>query len=556
MSCRNQDQYRGEGGQAPGRRDWPRRGLLIAAMVLAGGAAARAGGSVPVVNTAEGPVRGLYADGLAEFFGIPYAAAPVGALRWMPPQPHAPWGGVLQATQFAPVCAQVTTLGVFAGPPSSNEDCLYLNVYTPNLSGSAKLPVFVWMHGGGNVDGEANDYDGSKLAAQGKAVVVTFNYRLGLLGWLANPALDAEGHAFANYGLMDQQAALKWVQANAASFGGDPGNVTLGGQSAGSLDTSANVVSPLAAGLFHHAIFESIVTDSTPLAAAEQAGDAFATAAGCGSGAAAKVAACLRKLPASQIMNLQGTAAANGPYVEMLISDGTVIPAAGVFASYRSGNFNHMPIMSGVVHDEFNFLIAIDEYFGHPRRPASAAEYQAWTTTTFGASGGARVLAQFPVQSYATPQIAWDTAGTDWMVCPQYQINRVLSTQVPVYAYEFNDQSVPSYFPKMPGYQPLAYHTGDIQFLFPLWHGGPLGIAHPLSAQEQRLSDELVAAWTNFAWTGNPNGLGNAPWPRYVASAKQPAYYLSENVPELTLETDAEFAQDHRCAFWAGMPSF
>ena len=292
-------------------------------------------------------------------------SAPCGGSR---PSPHAPWTQTLKATQFGPTCAQITTLGVFAGPANANEDCLYLNVFTPKVDAPGALPVLVWIHGGGNVDGESNDYDGSKLASQGQTVVVTLNYRLGLLGWLANPALDSEGHPFGNYGLLDQQLVLKWVQNNIASFGGDPNRVALGGQSAGSVDTSANVASPLAVGLFSRAIFESALADTRPLASAEQLGTAFSVAAGCGSGADPTVAACMRSLSAQTIMNLQGTASANGPYVTNIIADGTILPTQGLFSALRNGNFTHMPIMSGWVHDEENFSLAIQEYFSGPRK--------------------------------------------------------------------------------------------------------------------------------------------------------------------------------------------
>ncbi len=178
---------------------------------------------------------------VSEFRGIPYALPPVGDLRWRPPVAAKPWEGVRQATEFGPACAQITTLGAFAGPPNANEDCLTLNVFTPTEIAGAKLPVFVWIHGGGNMDGSSAGYDGSRLADRGHTVVVSVNYRLGLFGFLADPALDAEGHPFGNYGLLDQQLALRWVKQNIAAFGGDPGNVTLGGQSAGSIDTEANV---------------------------------------------------------------------------------------------------------------------------------------------------------------------------------------------------------------------------------------------------------------------------------------------------------------------------
>jgi para-nitrobenzyl esterase len=240
-----------------------------------------AGPAGPRVQTAEGAVQGLARGGMNQFLGIPFAAPPVGALRWQPPRPHAAWTQTLNATEFGKTCAQITELGVFAGPVSVSEDCLFLNVFTTNAAqrpGAKKLPVLVWVHGGDLFDGESNDYDASALVKGGPAgptVVVTINYRLGLFGYLGHPALDAEGHDFANYGLLDQQAALRWVHGNIAAFGGDPGNVTVGGQSAGATSTAAVMISPASAGLLHRAIFESgPLLTVAPRALAEQRGTA------------------------------------------------------------------------------------------------------------------------------------------------------------------------------------------------------------------------------------------------------------------------------------------
>ena len=232
------------------------------------------------VSTAQGPVEGIARNGVMQFLGIPYAKPPVGPLRWMPPQPVAKWTATRKADKFGPTCAQVTTLGPFAGPPNSNEDCLYLNAFTADTK--AKLPVLVWIHGGGYFDGASNDYDPAKLVTRGKLVVVTFNYRLNLFGFMAHPAIDAEGHAFGNYGVMDMQAVLQWVKRNAAAFGGDPNNVTVGGQSAGAGASSAIVVSPASKGLIHRAIFQSGgYTPFAGKATAEARGEKFAAAAGC-----------------------------------------------------------------------------------------------------------------------------------------------------------------------------------------------------------------------------------------------------------------------------------
>jgi para-nitrobenzyl esterase len=334
-------------------------GLLSVAAIPRSAVGAEHAG--PIVHTTEGPVQGLVKNGVDEFLGIPYAAPPVGDLRWQPPKPHAAWTQTLSATKFGNTCPQITELGVFAGPVSLTEDCLFLNVFTTRTNpapNAKRLPVLVWIHGGGLFDGETNDYDASALVKGGPAgptVVVTINYRLGLLGYLGHPALDAEGHNFGNYGLMDQQVALRWVQHNIAAFGGDPGNVTLGGQSAGSTSTAAAVISPASAGLFHRAIFQSgPLLTVAPLALAEQRGENFAKAAGCGTDSSAQAAACLRGLSVEKVLSLQGTAAANGPYVNGLLVDGTVLPISGDVA-WSTGKFNHMPIMNGGVADEGAF---------------------------------------------------------------------------------------------------------------------------------------------------------------------------------------------------------
>ncbi|MEJ1975613.1 MAG: carboxylesterase family protein [Acetobacteraceae bacterium] len=511
----------------------------------------------PRVETGQGAVEGLQVKGVGEFLGIPYAAPPVGDLRWRPPIAAQPWTGVRQATRFGAACAQITTLGVFAGPANDNEDCLTLNVFTPQTGASGKLPVIVWIHGGGNMDGSSRDYDASRLAALGKTVVVTIQYRLGLLGWLANPALDAEGHLFANYGLLDQQLALKWVKTNIAAFGGDPGNVTLGGQSAGSIDTEANVASPMAAGLFQRAIFESVVLDGIPLPTAEKAGADFAEAAGCGRGATPEVAACLRHLRRSGSCNSRARKSTPAPYISILIADGQIVPAGGLFAAFKNGAFTHMPVMSGTVHDEQNFSAAIAEYFSGPPRHAITAEaFHSFITSTYPAETAKRVFQEYKLADYKTPQRAWNAAGTDGLVCPQWMLNRVLAPQVAVYGYEFNDATAPFYFPAMPGFEPLAYHTADIQYLFPLWHGGPAGIVQPAECAAAASLRWLGAGLDEFrarrAIRTDParqNGRSSS------RTATMPGLYLSEPLPVSGTLTDQQFAADHKCDFWAGMPT-
>jgi para-nitrobenzyl esterase len=538
-------------------------GAWIAASTLSTVALARDSDSEegPIVGTAEGPVRGFAKDGVYEFLGIPYAAPPVGALRWMPPQPVKPWGEPRDATKFANTCPQVTELGAFAGPASITEDCLYLNVFSSNLSG--RNPVLVWIHGGGNVDGESNDYDGSKLATGGPTgsptVVVTLNYRLGLFGFLAHPALDSEGHPFGNYGILDTQAVLRWVQRNIEAFGGDPGRVTLGGQSAGAINTGANVLSPLAAGLFNRAIYQSApfsTHEYVPLSTALTYGMGFAAAAGC---PGEDAAACLRELSASRILQLQGTPNASGPYVTVgVIVDGTIIPIAPETA-YATGQFNKIPIMGGTTRNEGTFVNATTEYFsGPPQTPMTAAQYVANVQNSYPPATAAAVLAEYPLANYASPQLAWSAVYTDpKFACQARHVVHLMGRWVPVYQYEFNYSDAPYYFPSMPGFVPLASHTADIQFLFPGWHGGILGVnvdqasgqPRELNLDETHLSDQLVAAWTNFARTANPNGSGDSPWPPFTTAAGAPAIF-SQNVPSSGVLTDAQFAADHHCAFW------
>jgi len=233
-----------------------------------------------VVTTAGGAVRGKVVAAAGEFLGIPYAAPPVGALRWRPPRPPAPWPGVRQATSYAPHCPQPSSS---FGVASTSEDCLYLNVFTPAGNHARNLPVMVWVHGGALRTGESDDYNPAGLVRHG-VVVVTINYRIGALGFLADAALASHpGGPSGDYGLMDQQAALRWVQRNIRGFGGDPGDVTLFGESAGGLSTLAQLVSPGGRGLFQRAIVESGTYDLTgqSLAAAESDGQAFAAKVGC-----------------------------------------------------------------------------------------------------------------------------------------------------------------------------------------------------------------------------------------------------------------------------------
>jgi len=520
----------------------------------------------PVVRTEDGLVRGFVREGVRTFLGIPYAAPPVGDLRWMPPQRPAPYG-LLRATEFGNTCPQVTTLGAFAGPANTTEDCLFLNVFTTGLK--TPKPVIVWIHGGGNVTGETNDYDGSKLATGGPngtpTVVVTLNYRMGLFGFLSQGDLNAEGHPWGNYGILDIQAALRWVQDNIAAFGGDPNNVTLGGQSAGAQDTSANLISPMAKGLFHRAILQSsptasfLATEEGSAATALQRGNNFAEAAGCSD------AKCLRELSSARILQLQGTPNANGPYVTGPFVDGTVIPLQAAVA-WSTGQYHKMPIMGGATREESTFGESIRQYFSTGFAPLTEEEYTARVNATYVApsyvEGAAeQVLAQYPPGS--NPQRTYERSFTDPGKCRTLHVLKLLaaSNPEPVWGWDFVYQTAPYYFPKMPNpenpsgnFMAKAAHTIDIQFLFPNWHGGNLGVnldqftgqPRELQGPEVKLSDELVAAWTYFAAEGDPNGSGAPKWPEFTESS---ASFLQQDVPSV-IEGEAAYRAHYKCDFW------
>jgi para-nitrobenzyl esterase len=258
-------------------------------------------------------------------------------------------------------------------------------------------------------------------------------------------------------------------------------------------------------------------------------------------------------------MELQGTESANGPFVNGLMVDGTVLPMSADSA-WESGEFNRMPIMNGTVQDEANFGLGITQYFAEGRKAMTDSDFVALVTRVYsgpaGPGGGPpnypagtvdSVLAHYPLANYDSPQLAYNDIGSNVSACRARHLNQLVSRWVRTYAYEFNYRNAPYYFPRMQGFKPLAAHTIDIQFLFPHWAGGPLGIRHPLNAAEQQLSDTLVDFWTNFTRTGNPNGHGNQPWPLFSPDHER---YLSQDVGDLDIFNRQEFSDAHQCDFW------
>jgi para-nitrobenzyl esterase len=515
-------------------------GIIVAAMIALSVAVGvptdtSAAPKVPVVVTDKGPVRGVATEVMEAFRGIPYAAAPIGDRRWRPPQEHARWKGVVDATRFGPHCPQVATP---YGAPSTSEDCLFLNVFTPEKTNPGRphlLPVMFWIHGGGLVVGESDGFDPSKLVAQG-VVVVTINYRIGELGFLAHPALGAESPtgASGNYGLLDQQAALRWVQRNIRAFGGEPHNVTIFGESAGGLSVHSQLASPLAAHLFHKAIVESgAYSLSQPtLAAAEAAGTAFAARAGCTD----ETASCLRGLSVGAILAAQ-TQATMVPNL-----DGFVLPLT-VRSAFTTGQFNRVPVIEGSNHDEWRLFVAQTE--ATTGVPLSAAAYIPAIAATLGVPLpiATAIAAEYPLTAYSSPSAALGAVGTDAAFSCNARISsRLLSHFVPTHQYEFSDPDAPMLFFPRVSFPTGAYHASELQYIFNLT-GTPVQ-SPGLSLQQEQLSEAMVGYWTQFARSGDPNSPGAPPWPSYEASDE----FQSLQPPAPTPDTG--FATDHKCAFW------
>jgi para-nitrobenzyl esterase len=487
------------------------------------------------VTTDDGAVRGTTAGTVAEFLGIPYAAPPTGNLRWRPPAPLAGWRGVRDATQFGPGCPQVLTGNPFLPPGTISEDCLNLNVYTPAARPGPNRPVLVWIHGGGLVQDGGRNYDGTKLAADG-AVVVTINYRLGALGFLAHPALASHGAA-GNYGLMDQQAALRWVQRNIARFGGDPHNVTIAGQSAGGLSVLAQMVSPGARGLFQRAIVQSgtFALNQRPLATAEAAGETFATAVGCPD----QSAACLRSVPVSDLVAKFGVEIPG-------VVDGSVLTQP-IGTALANGQFARVPVINGITHDEELLFVAglgitVSQGTNIPLAgdPTDPANYQANIAQALGVSAAraAAIANEYPLSAYPNPVVAFSLLVSDAsFACPALQVDRQTAARgVPAYAYQFNDDNAPvSFLGRSLG---LATHGAELPYLFDLPNTPVM-----LTPEQQALAASMRTDWARFAGTGNPSSRA-LPWPSFNGTR------VLSLIP-LQSQVTTNFATAHHCAFWA-----
>jgi para-nitrobenzyl esterase len=527
---------------AAGRRRLPRSvvAALTAACAVATGSVTTAGASAtaPIVRTEGGWVRGVSAGGVDAFRGLPYAAPPTGPLRWRPPHPAAPWSGVRDASQFAPSCPQ-SPIGNASFPPGPMaEDCLYLNVVRPSGPGRSRRPVLVWIHGGGLTQDAARNYVPTKLAAAG-LVVVTINYRLAALGFLAHPALASRpGGPSGNYGLMDQQAALRWVQRNIARFGGNPGNVTIAGQSAGGLSVLAHLVSRGSRGLFQRAIVQSgaFALQQRSLADAEAAGEQFATSVGC----ADQTAACLRNVPVANLVDNFGVEIPG-------VVDGSVLTQT-IGTALAHGQFTRVPVLQGITHDEERlFLDGLGLVVANGTfvlaTGVTDANYQEKIGEVLGvpAARAAAIAVEYPLDAFSSADVAFSTLVSDAnFACPALDVDRLTSGRVPTFAYQFNDDSAPVVVAPPGQFPVVATHGSELPYLF----DQPNALFPPtLDPVQEALANTMRTAWARFAATGNPSSAGLT-WPAF-----------SDGAQVISLATPTTVVPDsgavHHCGFWA-----
>ncbi len=457
-------------------------------------------GQSNIVQTKYGKIEGTQEDNISIYKGIPFAAPPVGELRWRAPQAPAPWTDIRKCTAFsaspiqpAPVPFLCWSREFIAPPSPLSEDCLYLNVWTGAASNKEKRPVFVWIYGGGFSSGSAacDVYDGKEYAKRG-IVFVSINYRVGAIGFMAHPELTKEGNGTSgNYGLLDQVAALKWVNENIAAFGGDPSKVTIAGQSAGSMAVNALIATTHAKGLFIRAIAESggILADGlrpATLPDAEKAGLSLQEKAG------VKSIAALRALPADSILKLSASSGALrfGP-----IRDGSFLPV-DLEKAFSEGKFNHVDFMSGWVTGD-------GALFGTPK--SSKEEFIKTIHDRYGKNAD-QLLALLPHED--SGQVAKSLGQLTLMtfgVMSPYKWSKYMSK--PVYVYEFSH--VPVDKPGFPNYG--AFHTSEVPFALHTLHMWD----RPWQPLDLSMEKTMSTYWINFIKTGNPNGAGLPAWEPY-----------------------------------------
>jgi len=516
-------------------------GVIFAAAltVSAGTAFSESEPSGVLVRTRQGSAQGLTVGNVEQFLGVPYAAPPLGGLRWRAPIPPKPYSGILQATTFPAPCVQGSAP---AGFPTPSEDCLYLNLYRPAGSKVGKrMPVLIYIHGGGFAGGTASARDGMQLAAGNDMIVIMINYRLGSFGWLALAGLDSEtpnGSSSGNYGLLDMLAALRWVQDNIAAFGGDRDNVTIAGTSAGGIGGCALMTAQLHERPFQRAIIESGECTSTSAyitshQAALLQGASFAAKAGCTD--SRTFTSCMRSKPTSTLLSASAGLSTFVPNV-----GGNLMPTAPIKV-IESGEMERIPVMVGANHDEQKHNPVATTGF-----PATEQSYQKYLTNAFGPLASL-VASQYPPSAFADPAYAAGAAASDSGlpngigVCPMLvELGGTLSKVTKTFACELNDPHG-SGLSDSTGYEPGSLHTAEIGFLYI-----QMALGKHTTEQEQ-MAARMQRYWATFVRNGHPTD-GAHEWP--VLQSGSDSVLRFQPTGDLVV-TSATVSAEHRCGFWA-----
>ena len=466
----------------------------------------------PTVTIASGRLRGVGGE-VASFKGIPYAAAPVGRLRWRAPEDPVAWRNVRDATQFGPQCPQPQPSGAV------DEDCLTLNIWSSARSPSERLPVMVWIHGGGFFRGSGSNlaYDGEAMARRG-VVLVTLNYRLGALGFLTHPALSRESaHGVSgNYGLLDQIATLRWVQKNIAHFGGDPANVTVFGESGGAYSICVLMVSPLAKGLFHRAILQSLPLLFQPTRRLREAYPGLASAEADGASRVADISVA-RSMSAEEIVNQIAPAPTLSMGVHFYpVVDGWLLPGDPAILIQAQGR-TLIPVLMGYGADEGNFFL--------PNAPKTVSEFQAFVAHKFPQTPVESILAMYPARTDAeAPGALAQFFGDYELLTSTVLTARAMARRGKVYLYKFSRVG-----PRSRRLWNGAAHTADIPYVFDHVQLP----SEEFDLPDKMVSEAMVGAWVHFAKAGNPNGPNLPEWPRY----REPDYQYLNYFDRISVES-------------------